>query len=352
MTAKAHRREPRKTVSIALQGGGSHGAFGWGVLDALLADGRLELEAISGTSAGAMNAVAVAAGLACGGPEGARSSLNRFWEGLSGNNPLVAEADEILDTCFSIYNPWAAVQEFFQAVSPYEANPLDLNPFMQTLESLIDFEALRRKKSPKLFISSTNVLTGEGRVFHRDEINAKTLMASACLPNLFQAVEIGDDAYWDGGYTANPALGPLIRETDARDIVLIRIVPLQSAQLPQTPQEIMRRMHEIVFNTSLQPALRAIEFINRMLQQERLETGPYKIHYLHNIDGTEYIGRLPAGSENDINPNFLEKLRDAGRTSARAWLSAHYDDIGARSTHDVGHDPILDGSGSMQSRDR
>jgi len=344
MTGQANQQASRKTIGIALQGGGSHGAFGWGVLDALLADGRVEIEGISGTSAGAMNAVAMAAGLARGGPEGARAGLKRFWEGLSGQNPLVAEVDEILDACLPVFNPWPAIEASFQAVSPYQADPLDLDSFMPMLESLIDFGALTLATSPKLFICATDIHSGGGRVFHRDEIDAKALMASACMPNLFQAVEIGDHAYWDGGYTRNPALGPLIHETTVRDLVVIRVVPLQTAELPRTPQEIIGRLHQIVFNNSLEHEMRAIDFINRMLQEERLDSGLYKFHRLHSIDGTEYIGKLPAGSAYDINPNLLAELRDAGRATTRAWLSKHYDDIGQRSTYDVQQGPILGGS--------
>ena len=343
MTAQANQQGSRKTVGIALQGGGSHGAFGWGVLDALLEDGRLEIEGVSGTSAGAMNAVAMAAGLARSGPEGGRASLKRFWEGLSNENPLIAAADEAIDAFTPIFNPWPAFEASLQAVSPYWANPLDLDSFLPMLESLIDFDALGRTESPRLFVCATDVFSGESRVFHRDEINAKALMASACMPNLFQAVEIGDQAFWDGGYTRNPALGPLIHETAVRDLVVIRVVPMETATLPRTMPEIIGRLHQIVFNNSIQHELRAIDFINRMLQEDRLDSSLYKPHRLHSIDGTKYISKLPAGSAYDIDPNLLAKLRDDGRACARAWLSAHYDDVGKRSTYDVEQGPILGG---------
>lgn len=325
-------------MNFALQGGGAHGAFGWGVLDALLEDGRLKIESLSGTSAGVMNAVAVADGLVRDGAVGARSSLRRFWEELSRQNPMEAEANEFVDTFFPGLKLFAGLQELSDTLSPYETNPLDLNPLIDMLETLFDFEELRRTRSPKVFVATTNVFTGKGRIFHRHELDAKIVMASACLPNLFRAVEIRKSAYWDGGYTANPALWPLMRETAARDIVLIRLVPLQTDELPRTLQEIMARMHQITFNNSLLQELRAIDFVNRLVEEKRLDPEHYSVRHIHRIDGTKYIGKLPAGSAYDINPSFLAELRDAGRATAKAWLKAHYDDIGQRSTHDVEED--------------
>ena len=345
----------RKAIGVALQGGGSHCAFAWGVLDTLLEDSRLEFESLSGTSGGAINAVAVADGFARGGAEDARASLARFWGHLDRENPALAEADEILDTVtamfnpwvaslpqaaktasnyFAMFNPWAALPELLEGVSPYAANPFALNPMIGLLESVFDFEAVRRSKSPKLFVSATNVYTGAGRVFRSDEIDAKTVMASACLPSLFQAVEIDEHAYWDGGYTANPMLWPLTQETTATDIVLIRIIPLQTATLPQAPHEIIGRLHQIIFNTSLQQELRQIHFINQMLREKRLDPKRHKMRHIHCIDGTEYISSLPAGSMYDISPRVLHELRDAGREIARTWLSKHHKDIGRRSTHE------------------
>lgn len=350
MSHKSH-----KTVSVALQGGGSHCALSWGVLDTLLEDGRLEFEALSGTSGGAMNAVAVAEGLARGGPEAARANLAGFWERLDTENLAVAEADEFLDAAaglfdqwlaampnamkevsnnFSMFKPWPIVPEFLAAMSPYGANPFPLNPIFERLEAAFDFEALRQSDLPKLFVSATNVFTGTGRVFYPHEIDAKAVMASACLPNLFQAVEIEETAYWDGGYTANPVLWPLIRETEALDIVLIKLVPFETAEVPQAPHEIVGRLREIIFNSSLRQELREIHFVNRLLREKRLDPERYKIRHIHCIDGTEYIDELPAGSMYDISPKMLHGLRDAGKEIAEAWLSEHYKDIGRRSTYE------------------
>ena len=350
MSHKSH-----KTISVALQGGGSHCALAWGVLDALLADGRLEFDGLSGTSGGAINAVAVADGLARGGADAARETLACFWEHLDSENLVVAEADEFLDTVvslfnpwmhimpdamkkasdyFSIFNPWAVVPELLDGVSPYGVNLFPLNSFIDMLEAVFDFEMLRQTEAPKLFVSATNVHTGAGRVFYPHEIDAKAVMASACTPSLFRAVEIEEHAYWDGGYTANPMLWPLIRETEAQDIVLIKIVPFRTSGLPQAPHEIVGRLHQIIFNNSLRCELREIHFINRLLRKKRLDPKQYKTRHVHCIDGTEYIDRLPVGSMYDISPKLIRELRDAGKEIAQAWLSTHYKDIGRRSTYE------------------
>ena len=350
MSHKSH-----KTVSVALQGGGSHCAFAWGVLDALLADGRLKFDGLSGTSGGAVNAVALADGLARGGAEAARESLSSFWQRLDSENLAVAEADEFLDAAvalfkpwlaampspmkeaadyFSMSNPWAIVPEFLVGVSPYKVNPFPLNPIIEKLEAVFDFEMLRQTESPKLFVSATSVHTGESRVFYPHEIDGRVLTASVCMPRLFRAVEIEDHAYWDGGYTANPMLWPLIRETEAHDVVLVKIVPFHASGVPETPHEIIGRLHQIVFNSSLRQELREIHFINRLLREKRLDPKRYKIRHVHCIDGTDYIGKLPAGSMYDINPSLIRELRDAGREIAQAWLSTHYKDIGRRSTYE------------------
>ena len=348
-------RKPHKTINIALQGGGSHCALAWGVLDVLLADGRLQFEGLSGTSGGAMNAVAMADGLVRGGPEGARSTLTRFWEHLDEVHRAVAEADEFLDTVvssfspwlaampvamkkaadyFSMSNPWAAVPEFLEGTSPYGANPFPLNPIIDRLESEFDFEALRQAKLPKLFVSATDIHSGAGKVFYPHEIDGKAVMASACMPGLFQAVEVEEQAYWDGGYTGNPVLWPLVRETEAQDIVLIKVVPFRTSGLPQAPHEIIGRLHQIIFNNTLRSELKQIHFINRLLREKRLDPKHYKIRHVHCIDGTDYIDRLPAGSMYDISPKLIRELGDAGRDIAQAWLSEHYKDIGRRSTYE------------------
>jgi NTE family protein len=255
--ARAAGREiATKTVNLALQGGGSHGAFAWGVLDRLLEDGRIKIEGISATSAGAMNATVLAYGLAEGGTEGARSALAFFWRNIAEaarTSPLQpSPLDRLLHNHWLDFSPAFQMLDLMTRVfSPYQLNPLNINPLRDVLVQSVDFEQLRRCSSAKLFLSATNVRTGKVKIFNTSEITPDAVLASACLPFLFQAVEIDGEAYWDGGYMGNPAIFPLIYECVSTDVVIVHINPLARPDVPRTSGEIMNRINEISFNSSL-----------------------------------------------------------------------------------------------------
>src|SRR5712691_9334070 len=258
-----------KRINLALQGGGAHGAFTWGVLDHLLEDGRFVISGISGTSAGAMNAVMLADGLARGGPDEARKRLAEFWRAasLSGDLPGVQRA--VIDRLFS-FLPYdtSPAQLWFNALSrflsPYDLNPLNINPLKELIERFVDFDAIRRQPGLELFISATNVHNGEVRIFTRAEATAEAVMASACLPLLFRAVEIDGVSYWDGGYSGNPALIPFLRATASEDVLIVQINPRERMKTPTRTREILSRINEINFNESLLSELRAVAFVNRL----------------------------------------------------------------------------------------
>jgi NTE family protein len=335
-----------KRINLALQGGGAHGAFTWGVLDYLLEDGRLEIEGISGTSAGAVNAVMFADGMARGGKAEARQRLADFWRAasLGGNLPPLQRA--VIDRLFSFMpvedSPaklWLGA--FSRFLSPYDINPLNINPLRDLIERFVDFEAVRACDRLELFVSATNVQTGRVKVFARDQISADVVMASACLPFLFQAVEIDGVPYWDGGYMGNPVIFPLFRTTRTDDVLVVQINPIVRYETPTTAQQIMNRVNEITFNSSLLAELRAIEFVGRMVDQGRLPRGSgpdeYRRIHVHRValDGG---GKLDAASKLNTDFDFFEMLRDDGRRAAAAFLDAHFDDIGARSTIDLDAD--------------
>jgi NTE family protein len=333
----------KKRINLSLQGGGAHGAFTWGVLDELLHDGRLDIEGMSGTSAGAINAVMTADGLARGGPEEARKRLAEFWRSASRDGELSGFQRAMADRLFSLV-PIAAspMQAWFNAVSrylsPYDLNPLNINPLKGLLTRFIDFEAVRNSGMP-LFIAATNVHTGRLRVFGREQINADTIMASAALPYVFHAVEIDGVPYWDGGYTANPPIFPFFRTTDTEDVLVVQINPVLRPATPRSAQEIMNRVNEITFNASLVAEYRAIQFVSRLIDQGALPrgTGPgeYRRINIHRID-LGFIGkRLTSGSRLNNDFDFFEMLHRAGRRATRRFLDRHFDDIGVRSTIDL-----------------
>lgn len=325
----SNREEPRRGLNLALQGGGSHGAFTWGVLDALLEDGRVRLDGVSGTSAGAMNAVVMAHGLMVGGPDRAREDLARFW-GRVGEMGAVAGLVP--------FPLWEAGRAMANAVvpwlSPYNSNPLNLNPLRDLLGSSVDFERLAAASGPRLFICATRVSTGRARIFTGAEVTLDAVMASACLPQLFKAVEIDGEAYWDGGYSGNPALFPLVYETHCDDILLVQINPVERVDLPDSAHEIADRVNEVTFNAPLLAELRAIEFVRRLLAEGRLDPGRYKSIRMHRVDGGEGLASLGASSKHEAKPAQIERMHELGREAARQWLAAHW--------RDIGHAPSLD----------
>lgn len=331
-------------IDLALQGGGSHGAFTWGVLDRLLEEPWLRLEGISGTSAGAMNAAALASGHAVGGAEGARESLDAFWRGVSDAakySPFKRSWIDMLTGTWTLDNSPAfmAADLATRLWSPYDLNPRGMNPLRGILAELIDFERLT--VSPiKLFVTATNVRTGRGRVFRNAELTPDVLLASACLPTMFHAVEIEGDPYWDGGYAGNPTMTPLIRECQSSDTILIQINPVERAGVPRSASEINNRLNELSFNSPLLKELRMIALLHQVADPGRGEGAAWARMRIHRI-ATDAMLALGASSKMISEWPFLCQLRDEGRRSAQAFLDAHQSDIGKRSTLDL--DALLEG---------
>ena len=337
-------RGNRKPVNLALQGGGAHGAFGWGVLDRLLEDDRLAIDAISATSAGAMNAVTMAYGVSLGGRDGAREKLTEFWQAVSDagwlyspvkNSPLEnwLSINHFDNGCSPSFKMFMAMVNTF---SPYELNPLDFNPLRDVLLKVVDFERLRIcPNATRLFLGATNVRTGKIRVFENSEITLDAVLASACLPYIFKAVEIDGEHYWDGGFMGNPAIFPLIYRGASSDVIIVHINPLVRDHLPATAPEIFNRINEISFNSSLMREMRAIAFVSRLLDDNRLDNGHYRRMLIHSIRDDEEMNHH--NIESKLNPDwgFLCHLRDAGRKAADAWLATGYDKIGKTSTIDI-----------------
>ena len=329
-----------KPVNLALQGGGAHGAFTWGVLDRLLEDGRIDIEAISGTSAGAMNAVVLAAGLQRGDRDGAREALHAFWSAISQAGRASPIQRSPIDVFMGNWSLDTSPSYLFfdllsRVVSPYDLNPLDINPLRSVLEDTVDFDAVRGCDRVKLFISATNVHTGRGRVFRCPEITADVVMASACLPTLYKAVEIDGVPYWDGGYLGNPALHPFFYECTSPDIVLVQINPIERNETPRSARDIMNRLNEITFNASLMNELRAVEFVSRLIDEGALAEGRYRKVLLHVIHGEEPLKAMSASSKLNAEWAFLTTLRDLGRDAAGRWLDEEYADLGVRQACDV-----------------
>ncbi|WP_313569503.1 patatin-like phospholipase family protein [Comamonas terrigena] len=335
-------------LNLALQGGGSHGAFTWGVLDALLEDGGFGFPGVSGTSAGAMNAAALVNGFASAALEfpddaerrhtegcaRARESLKALWDGVGTMGSLMWGVPAAHQALMGMMTQW---------LSPYQTNPLDFNPLRSQLERVVDFAALQRaaglKGVPQAFVCATNVRTGRGKIFKCAEITADAVMASACLPQMFRAVEIDGEHYWDGGYSGNPALYPLIYDTQCSDMLLVQINPIEHAELPNTAAEIMERMNEVTFNAGLLGELRAIDFVRRLLAEGRLDASRYKSVLLHRIDGGAALAEFGAASKMRADSSFLRKLFALGRAEGERWITAHRDDVGVRQTLQIVDNP-------------
>lgn len=331
-----------KRINLALQGGGAHGAFTWGVLDRILEDERIEIAAMSGTSAGAMNGAALKAGLATGGREGAKENLDWFWEqvGAVTDDALVNWMDAVApDTSVlaaaMAHSPlYAAVDMTTRMLSPYASGALYSNPLKSIVEKF-HYDDVCADKGPELFVGATNVRTGKIKVFSGDAITGDALMASACLPTMFQAVEIDGEAYWDGGYTGNPALFPLFGEGLPEDIMVININPLHRDDIPTDPQSIQNRINEISFNSSLFRELRAINFVKRLIKDGTMGKGAMRNVLVHMVSDDDLMNDLNVATKSVANPVVLARLKSAGRTAANRFLEDHYDDLGARDTVDL-----------------
>jgi len=310
-----------KRVSLALQGGSAHGAFTWGVLDRLLEEPRIEVEGVSATSAGAMNAAVMAHGLTTGGRKGAREALEEFWLGVA-----------------RISAPFGALQLFelvSRFLSPYQLNPFNYNPLRQLIQRVIDFERLRQDSAIKLFLSATNVRTGKIKVFADKEITADCVLASACLPFLYHAVEVDGEHYWDGGYMGNPALFPLIYSCQSRDVLIVHVNPIERPDTPTNAREIMNRVNEISFNSSLMREMRAVAFVTKLIDDGKLSQSDAKRVLIHSVCADDVMCGLGAASKLNADVGFLRQLRALGRERAKAWIDDHFDDLGSRSTVDI-----------------
>ena len=330
----------KSKINLALQGGGSHGAYTWGILDRLLEEENLIIDGISGTSAGAMNGAVLVNGLLKAGRDGAKLSLNKFWTDVGNMAKFSPMRHRLVDKLFKNWNMDSSFGYHWfnmlsQSFSPYDTNPTNMNPLRSLLEKDIDMKMLRESKEMKLFVSATNVRTGRPRVFKIDELSEDVLLASACIPYLFQAVEIHGEHYWDGGYSGNPALWPLIYGCDTDDILLIQINPLERHKIPKTAQEIMNRINEITFNSTLIAEIKAINFVSRMVHKKQLSKRAYKELRFHMISPTEDMQDLNASSKLNSDMDFLHYLKKLGRKAADDWIRENYSKIGVKSSLDI-----------------
>jgi NTE family protein len=342
-----------RMLNLALQGGGSHGAFTWGVLDALLEDGRIGFEGLSGTSAGAVNAVALASGWARAEAagrdprEGAREKLAGIWYRVSAMGSLGTLQQQFVRMLWGglppelspgnlIGNAWRGL------LSPYQSNPLDINPLRQMLEEEIDFAAIAGHAQLKVFVSATHVTTGKAVVFARRQLDARAVLASACLPTLFQAVEIDGEHYWDGGYSVNPALSPLTSECATADVLLVQINPLARAGVPKSSAEILDRINELTFNASLLTQMRAIDFVNRLVAEGAVSHPRCKSVRLHRIEGGAALEAYPSSSRGTADGVMISRLFEAGRAAGAGWIAEHLEAVGHRATVDIRRDYLDD----------
>ena len=326
-----------KRINLALQGGGSHGAFTWGVLDRLLEEPWFHIAAISGTSAGAMNAAILADGWIEDGAQGARTALEKFWRQVSRGaafSPLQrSPLDRLMGRWTLDTSPaYVAMDLMARVLSPYDLNPLGFNPLRNILADSIDFDRLARAPI-RLFITATNVRTGRGRIFRNAEITADVLLASACLPTMFQAIEIDGDPYWDGGYAGNPTLTPLVRESDAHDTILVQINPRERPDRPRTAGEVLDRLNEISFNSPLMKELRMIALLREVADPGHGEGARWAGMRTHRIM-SDALADFGASSKLNAEWEFVSLLKQEGRKSADAFLTAHGKDIGKHSTAD------------------
>jgi NTE family protein len=333
-----------RPINLALQGGGAHGAFAWGVLDKLIEDGRLSIQAMSATSAGSMNAVVMAHGLSLGGADGARAKLAEFWRLIAETgmrwSPVQAMPWDTWLEGFGLkpdVSPsYLAFEALTHTFSPYQLNPLNFNPLRDVLEQVVDFEHLNQCAiTARLFITATNVRSGKIKVFENEDLSANVVLASACLPYIFQAVEIDGEAYWDGGFMGNPAIYPLIYHGASRDVVIVHINPIERKQLPHTAPEIFDRINEISFNSSLMREMRAIAFVSRLVTEGSVDAKRYNHMLIHSIRDDAEMARLGVASKLMPNWDMIRHLKDVGRDRAGEWLDQHFDKVGRMSSIDV-----------------
>lgn len=355
----AHRSHhpQRPTINLALQGGGAHGAFTWGVLDRLFEDERIVIEGISGSSGGAINGAVAVQAFHAGGAAGARAALDRFWHRMSELgwlNPIRRGWLEKQQGTWNLdRNPVALmVEQMTFLFSPYETNQNSHGQLRTLLEETIDIDLLRKPDGIKLFVGATHVRTGQPRIFHGDELSVDALMASACVPQFYPAVMIDGEAYWDGGYLGNPPLWPIIYECTSPDMMIVQVHPIQRQEVPRNAAEITNRLNEIVFNAALMAQLRALSIVLRIVnapgssgpEVDRLKKKKFFIHLIEAEDAMRSLGML---SELSTDLDFLLYLKSLGRESADHWLRAHFHDLNHRSTFDL--DALLLDTGSKSA---
>jgi NTE family protein len=328
----------QKSINLALQGGGSHGAFTWGVLDRLLDDERLTFDGVTATSAGGVNAVLLADGLALGGRQGAKDLMAAFWKKMSETtmNSIIAPSwfDRVNPNFGLEHSPgYVMVDIISRFMSPYQLNPMDLNPMRDLLNEVVNFERVRQQKVLKLFLSATNVRTGKVAVFPNKEITAEHVLASACLPFMMRSPVIDGEAYWDGGFMGNPAIFPVIYGCESCDVLLVHLTPTERVELPTNSRAILNRMQEISFNSSLMREMRAVAFVTQMIDDGKLTGG--KRMFIHLIEAEDVIKELSGSSKMNADWRFLAHLFELGRERADKWLAANFDKIGAETTVDL-----------------
>ena len=333
-------KKDQKKIQLALQGGGAQGAFTWGVLDQILLDERVKIEAISGTSAGAMNAVVMAYGLTVGGRDEARRLLRAFWRKVSVAASLLPFHPSVFDRMTSGYDirhspSFMMMDTMTRIFSPYQFNMLDFNPLREILEELVDFEVLRKNCTKiKLFINATHVRTGKIKVWETEELTIEKVMASACLPHIFKTVWVDGEPYWDGGYSGNPAIFPLIYGAESQDVVIVQINPLNLEEVPTTPNDILDRVNEISFNSALMREMRAIAFVSKLKETGKLNSN-YKNMRIHIIDAEEILSGLGRMSKLNADWDFFNYLFDTGIQATQDWLEENYDKIGEESSINI-----------------
>jgi NTE family protein len=335
---------PPVLVDFALQGGGAHGAFTWGVLDRLLEEPWLRIDGISGTSAGAMNAAVLIEGHADNGADGARAALENFWRRVSRAallSPLRRTPLDVLLGRWTLdHSPvFVAMDLMARLFSPYDLSPGGANPLRDVLAQTVDFDRLAQAPI-KLFVTATNVRTGRGRVFRNSEITPDVLLASACLPTLFQAIEIDGESYWDGGYSGNPTITPLVRECSSKDTILVQINPVERPGLPRSARDILNRLNEVSFNAVLLKELRMIALLRQVAQPDNSESAKWADMRIHRISSKMMV-ELGYSSKLNAEWEFLCMLREEGRRAGEAFLAAHQENLGRRSTFDL--DELLKG---------
>lgn len=328
----------KKRVSIAIQGGGAHGSFSWGVLDRLLEDDRFHIEGLTGTSAGGMNAVAVAQGLTLGGVNEARRELRNFWESISdaGRHSVVNNRgfiDRMLGKYTMYHSPGFCTFDTMSTLfSPYQMNPMGHDPLKDTIQKCFDFDVLRQSKACKVFLCATHVYTGRLKVFNLEDLSVEKLLATACLPTLYGAVKVDGEYYWDGGFIGNPVFFPLIYNCDATDIIFIQLNPTIRTQLPMTAQAIRDRLNEITNNSSVIREMRAMHLISKLLDDGLLDKARMKRMYMHVIKDEEIFQDLGWSSKLNTEWEFIYYLYEHGRRAAEKWINEHYDKVGVETS--------------------